>query len=104
MSPVDGFCALDAATVAEAAEPVSEGPDAVIFSPTRYGLGFGLPTSAAPLLGPSTFGHSGMGGSLGLADAEHRVGFGYVMNKLGMSSSVGPRAERLIDALRGCLQ
>jgi hypothetical protein len=45
-----------------------------------------------------------MGGSLGLADAEHRVGFGYVMNKLGMGSSVGPRAERLIDALRGCLQ
>jgi CubicO group peptidase (beta-lactamase class C family) len=104
VSPVDGFRALDAATIAEATGLVSDGPDAVIFSPTRYGLGFGLPTPAAPLLGPSTFGHSGMGGSLGLADAEHRVGFGYVMNKLGMSSSVGPRAERLIDALRGCLQ
>jgi hypothetical protein len=44
-----------------------------------------------------------MGGALGFADAEHRVGFGYVMNKLGVASSIGPRAERLIDALRNCL-
>jgi CubicO group peptidase (beta-lactamase class C family) len=103
VSPVDGCRTLDAATIAEATKPASEGPDAVIFTPTRYGLGFGLPTPATPLLGPSTFGHSGMGGALGLADAEHRVGFGYVMNKIGIASSIGPRAERLIDALRGCL-
>ena len=104
VSPVDGCRALDAATIAEATKPASDGPDAVIFSPTRYGLGFGLPTPATPLLGPSTFGHSGMGGALGFADAEHRVGFGYVMNKLSVTSSIGPRAERLIDALSGCLQ
>jgi CubicO group peptidase (beta-lactamase class C family) len=103
VSPVDGCRPLDDATIAEATKPASDGPDAVIFTPTRYGLGFGLPTPATPLLGPSTFGHSGMGGALGFADAEHRVVFGYVMNKLDVASSIGPRAERLIDALRSCL-
>jgi CubicO group peptidase (beta-lactamase class C family) len=104
VSPVDGCRALDAATIAEATKPAFEGPDAVIFTPTRYGLGFGLPTPATPLLGPSTFGHSGMGGALGFADAEHRVGFGYVMNKIGIASSIGPRAERLRSplCLRAC--
>jgi CubicO group peptidase (beta-lactamase class C family) len=103
VSPVDGCRILDAATIAEATKPASDGPDAVLLNPTRFGLGFGLPTPATPLLGPSTFGHSGLGGALGFADAEHRVGFGYVMNKLGVASSIGPRAERLIDALRSCL-
>ena len=44
VSPVDGCRTLDAATITEATKPASEGPDAVIFTPTRYGLGFGLPT------------------------------------------------------------
>jgi hypothetical protein len=35
---------------------------------------------AMPLLGPASFGHPGNGVSLGAADPEARVGFGYVTN------------------------
>jgi CubicO group peptidase (beta-lactamase class C family) len=105
VSPVNGCRILGAATIAAATEATFDGPDAILLNPTRFGLGFGLPDPSTPLLGPSSFGHAGMGGALGFADAEHRVGFGYVMNKLGAAiSPIGPRAERLIDALRGCLQ
>jgi CubicO group peptidase (beta-lactamase class C family) len=30
-----------------------------------------------------TFGHTGLGGSIGLADPTNRLGFGYVMNQMG---------------------
>lgn len=36
-----------------------------------------------PGLGTQTFGRTGMGGSVGLADPTNRLGFGYVMNQMG---------------------
>ena len=104
VGPVNGYRILDAATIVEASKPASEGPDEILFAVTRFGLGFGLSDPATPLLGASSFGHSGMGGALGFADLDHRVGFGYVMNKLGVGSSIGPRASKLVDALRDCLR
>jgi CubicO group peptidase (beta-lactamase class C family) len=46
---------------------------------------------------PSAFGHAGAGGSLGFADAEQGVGFGYVMNQ--MESGVLPH-ERCTSLVR----
>jgi CubicO group peptidase (beta-lactamase class C family) len=48
-----------------------------------FGLGFQLLWKVHPGLPVGTFGHTGMGGSIGLADPTARLGFGYVMNKLG---------------------
>ena len=48
-----------------------------------FGLGFQLLWKLYPSLQFGTFGHTGMGGSIGLADPTVRLGFGYVMNKLG---------------------
>jgi hypothetical protein len=31
-----------------------------------------------PGFGASTFGHTGAGGRLGIADPEHEIGFGYI--------------------------
>ena len=45
------------------------------------------------------FGHPGMGGSLGFADPEARIGFGYVMNLTGSSILINERPAALIDAL-----
>ena len=53
------------------------------------------------LLGPSlsAFGHPGAGGSLGFADPENRIGFGYVMNQMEQGVLPGKRAEALVDSL-----
>ncbi|MFI6240298.1 serine hydrolase domain-containing protein [Micromonospora sp. NPDC050795] len=69
----------------------------------RWGTGFLLHSPPArPLLGERSFGHDGAGGNLAFADAEHQVGFGYVVNQMrGMGDE---RANLLTAALRTCLQ
>jgi CubicO group peptidase (beta-lactamase class C family) len=69
--------------------------------PTRIGLGFML-TMPEMQLGPNerVFGHPGMGGSLGFADPDAGVGFGYVMNRMLLPPDlIDPRWPPLIDAL-----
>lgn len=103
VSEVDGIRLLDDDTVALATTEQSCGPDAVILTDTRYGLGFWLPTPTNPMLGPTSFGHPGSGGSVGLADVEARVGFGYVMNRMGTIPMGDPRKYTLLQALERCL-
>jgi CubicO group peptidase (beta-lactamase class C family) len=55
-----------------------------------------------PMLGPASFGHPGSGGSLGAADPEARVGFGYVSN-LWAATLIDPRAIELTSAVAKCL-
>ena len=52
-------------------------------------------------LGPNakSFGHPGAGGSLGYADPEAKIGFGYTMNKMHAGLLIDARATALIDAL-----
>ena len=57
----------------------------------------------AELSGPSAFGHAGAGGSLGLADRDRGLGFGYVMNKMNLGLSDDPRALNLVEAAKTCL-
>ncbi|RAO31570.1 Esterase EstB [Micromonospora saelicesensis] len=68
----------------------------------RWGTGFLLHSPPArPLLGERSFGHDGAGGNLAFADAEHQVGFGYVVNQMrGMGDE---RANQLTAAVRACL-
>ena len=47
-----------------------------------FGLGYQLFWKLYPNVGPQTFGHTGMGGSVGLANPSRRFGFGYVMNRM----------------------
>lgn len=47
---------------------------------------------------PKSFGHPGAGGSLGFADPQARIGFGYTMNKMNAGVLIDPRATALIDA------
>ena len=98
---VDGVRLLKRQTVDMAREECSHGPDATIEGiETRFGLGFHLNTQHVRMTGPGSFGHPGAGGSLGFADPEHQVGFGYVMNRLGPSPYIDERASTLISAVR----
>jgi len=79
------------------------GMDAVLERESRFGLGFQL-SRPERAIGPNAgvFGHFGAGGSLGFADPEAGVAFGYVMNRMGPRWQ-NPTNRRLIDALYSCL-
>ena len=84
------------------AERVS-GEDLVLHRPSRFGLGFQLTQPQRPLgPGPRPFGHFGAGGSLGFADPDLDLGFGYVVNLMGPRWQ-NPRNGALIEALSTCL-
>ena len=96
-----GYRLLDAAGIARCREEQSHGPDVVLVIPTRFGLGFMLSQDRPDARfgpNPRAFGHPGAGGSVGFADPDARVGFGYVMNRMGPHILLDPRAMALIDA------
>jgi CubicO group peptidase (beta-lactamase class C family) len=94
---------LDAQLLAHATEEASGGIDAVLDRPSRFGLGFQLTQPERPL-GPGArgFGHFGAGGSLGFADPDAQLAFGYTMNLPGRGWQ-NPRNRALVDAVYGCL-
>lgn len=100
---VDGIRVLDPDTVATATEEQSVGRDRVLHVPTRFGLGFFLPSPFVTMGGERSFGHSGAGGSLGFADPDTGVAFGYVMNKMQQNLAGDLRTLSLIGALNRCL-
>ena len=77
----------------------SKGQDAVLPLSTRFSLGFML-SQPGVMMGPNphTFGHPGAGGSLGFADPDAKLGFGYAMNQMSLEPLLDPRAKALIDA------
>jgi CubicO group peptidase (beta-lactamase class C family) len=40
-----------------------------------------------------------MGGSIGFADPEGRLSFGYTMNRQGMTTGLDERGQSLVDAV-----
>ncbi|WP_437097051.1 serine hydrolase domain-containing protein [Streptomyces sp. enrichment culture] len=101
--PVDGVRLLEAATVDLARAEESAGPDRVLVVGTRFGLGYMLHGGASPFLGPGSFGHPGRGGSLGFADPETGIAFGYVTNGFRRTVTADPRAQALVRAVRQAL-
>ncbi|WP_410657428.1 serine hydrolase domain-containing protein [Amycolatopsis sp. lyj-112] len=65
-------------------------------------LGFMRACLPMPMVGPGSFGHPGSGGSIGFADPDAEVGFGYVTN-LWSYRPDDPRAANLAKAVRACL-
>jgi len=50
------------------------------------------------LLGRRAFGHPGAGGSMGFADPEAGMSFGYIMNQMGGTMALNDRGNSLIEA------
>lgn len=80
--------------------------DATLLIPSRFALGFmksmdnralGVPDASA-VLSDAAFGHVGMGGSIGFADPEAAMSFGYNMNRMGVGILLNDRGQSLIDA------
>jgi len=81
--------------------------DATLMASTRFGLGFmksmdNRRISGAEgmscILSEAAFGHVGMGGSIGFADPEAHMSFGYNMNQLGAGVLLNERGQSLVDA------
>ena len=88
-------------TIAEAARPRIRGIDESFGSPTAFAAGFQIDN---PLTAKGSFGHSGWGGSYGVADPATKLGFGYVTNRmLGFDDGIDLRRKALVDAVYGCL-
>lgn len=88
---------------AEARTIHSDGIDRVLGKPSRFGLGFQLAQPTRPLgPNPEGFGHFGYGGTLGFADPETGVAFGYLMNRPG-ERWLTPRTNALVDAVYASL-
>jgi CubicO group peptidase (beta-lactamase class C family) len=101
---VDGVRVLAREAIGRCHSEESNGPDEVLLINTRFSTGFML-TQPQDEWGPNphTFGHPGAGGSLGFADPDAKIGFGYAMNKMGPGIIIDPRARALFDALYASL-
>lgn len=82
--------------------------DATLMIPARFGLGFMKSTdnrrlpgvvNSSLLMTEAAFGHVGAGGSIGFADPECRLSFGYTMNRMGTGVLLNDRGQSLIDAV-----
>ena len=100
---VDGAHVLAPEMIARATAQQVYGDDVLLQRPTRFGLGFQLTMRERPLgPGPRAFGHFGAGGSLGFADPDARVAFGYAMNQ-GRGGWQHKHVRHLIDLVYAAL-
>ena len=105
LTGVDGAPALlTSASIADALRVQSAGPQ-LTGQPddgARWGTGFQISSAPAqPLLGPTSFGHTGAGGQLAFADVESGASFAYLSNQMGGYGD--QRAPALVEALRRAL-
>ncbi len=102
---LDGVHVLGREQIARATvEQRASGPSAAEPPLLRFGLGFML-SGPEGLMGPNTrsFGHMGWGGSVGFADPDANIGFGYVMNQMQGGVTLGTTGARLISAVYASL-
>jgi CubicO group peptidase (beta-lactamase class C family) len=84
--------------LAEATRAQSTGPCPMLHDEMSFGLGFQPTTQRRPFgPNPRSFGHFGTGGSLGFADPDTGIAFGYVMNHV-IPRWQSTRNRALLDA------
>lgn len=86
-------------TLADARRTRVNGPDQVLYIDSAFGLGY--MTGALTFLNPSptAFGHTGMGGFIGLGDVERGVALAYTMNRMANAVSGSLRGYHLTEAV-----
>jgi CubicO group peptidase (beta-lactamase class C family) len=79
--------------------------DRTLLVAMRMALGFhgsidnrAIGPSLSALLGATAYGHAGFGGSIGFADPQANLSFGYTMNRMGAGTALNDRGQSLIDA------
>jgi CubicO group peptidase (beta-lactamase class C family) len=67
--------------------------------PAKFSLGFMKPSESVRFGHAGAFGAPGSGGSMGYADPEVGIGYGYVTNRMGMRLEGDPRDVALRAAI-----
>ena len=107
---IDGIHVLNPETVEAATVEQWAGPEHVSLQmglefPMRFALGWVLNTEQTMPLGPNpqAFGHAGAGGSIGCADPESGIAFGYTMNQMKNEFTEDYRYWRLLKSVYAAL-
>ena len=96
---VDGIRLLGRRAGQAGHHPAHPGPNIVLLDmDIQFGLGFMVPSTMIELGGPQSFGHFGAGGSVGWADPDAELAFGYVMNRMDIGLAGDLRSADLINA------
>ena len=103
LTEVDGVRLVSPEVLAEAVRTQSKGPDQVLGFDSHFGTGFMLTSEYRPMSGKGSFGHYGLGGSVGFADLGRGFSLGYTVNQMGPSVPADPRSVALIEAVLGCV-
>ncbi|MEU7892825.1 serine hydrolase domain-containing protein [Nonomuraea sp. NPDC049152] len=90
-------------TLSDAVRPRVGGHDQVLHIGTSFGLGFMTSSESFAPFAPSAFGHTGMGGFLGLGDPERGVAIAYTMNRLSTAFAATTPAWELTAAVYDAL-
>jgi CubicO group peptidase (beta-lactamase class C family) len=77
--------------------------DECMLAEAKFSLGFGKPGETMPFANASAFGHPGAGGSMGFADPENGIGYGYITNRMSTELTGDARDLALREALYSCL-
>jgi CubicO group peptidase (beta-lactamase class C family) len=110
LGPIGGMRLITDETRIAVSRPRTDDLETLIESGTagpdiRFGVGYQLASPSMPGFGRSSFGHTGAGGRLGIADPDYHVGFGYICSRLRDIGAQGdPRWARLIAATRTCIE
>jgi CubicO group peptidase (beta-lactamase class C family) len=100
----------DVDTLAAVTRPRTDDVETLIESGTagpdiRFGLGYQLASPSMPGFGPASFGHTGAGGRLGIADPDYNDGFGCICSRMHNIGPHGdPRWQTLIEAAKMSLE
>ena len=91
------------ALAAPAIPPAHGFRDECLGAEVQFSLGFMKPSAVWPFGGPASYGSPGAGGSLGFADPEAQVGYGYVTSQMGTHLTGDPRDVALRKAVYSCI-
>lgn len=102
---VNGVQLLSDATRDAVFEQQTYGPDLVLGTHLRFGIGYGLRSEHAPIgINPRTCFWGGWGGSLVVLDLDAGVVFSYVMNRMGQGTLGDLRGLSLAQAARSAFE
>lgn len=111
MDPVDGVRLLSPELLARAAGNQAVGAvlpatgPGLAEQPAVWGLGFEVSHEPNPMLGPGSFGHSGMGGRLAFGHLPTRTAFAFISQQMAFppAGTLDARWQTLLTALRRCV-
>src|SRR6187455_341413 len=103
VSTVDGVSLMSQAQLERMISEQHNQTELLQERPYHQAMGVLLNTPEAVWMGPNmrSFGHHGLGGSIGFGDPDAKLGFSYCCNQMHAVGTNGPRAWRLIDAVYG---